>query len=454
MPVENDQNDVEASTYPASLTPASMDWLPLPGDLLEGKYTIGELLGQGGMSHVYLGQHLALQVPVAIKFLRGELKKNPEHLTRFLREARLAASIRSEHATRIYDVASTAGGQPYIVMEHLESEDLDRQLEKGEPLLYRAAVDITLQTLEVLAEAHEKGLIHRDIKPANLVVQDARTRPRVKVLDFGVSLSLSARESQNGRLTAANALLGSPAYMSPEQLRDSGSVDARSDLWSCGVTLYELLTKALPFRAEGMPALCAEIISGAPVPLRTERADLPPGLAAVVMQCLEKVPDARPASARQLARQLAPYASQDGQAKLKSWASTEQADSPVLVQTLPQREAPASSKKLWLGLLAFSVIGIAMAVFYVRSSYVLPEDRPTQEALQKPPEGRPTSAPTAVPSIETLEITRPALSALPTASNSVPAAKAQRPVQVQVPGPKPPPTGVRIQTKEQVQLIP
>jgi serine/threonine protein kinase len=448
MSAENDQNDVEASTYPASLTPASMDWFPLAGDLLEGKYTIGELLGQGGMSHVYLGQHLALQVPVAIKFLRGELKRNPEHLTRFLREARLAASIRSEHATRIYDVASTAGGQPYIVMEYLESEDLDRQLEKGEPLPYRAAVDVALQTLEVLAEAHEKGLVHRDIKPANLVVQDARTRPRVKVLDFGVSLSLSARESQNGRLTAANALLGSPAYMSPEQLRDSGSVDARSDLWSCGVTLYELLTKELPFRAEGMPALCAEIISGAPVPLRSARADLPPGLAAVVMQCLEKDPSARPATARQLARQLAPYASQDGQAKLKSWATTDPNESPVLVQTLPQREAPASSKKLWLGLLAFALIGIASAAFYVRSPYVLPEDRPTQEPAPKAAEVTPTSLPTVKPSIEAVQTKPPTLTALPTASNSLPVPKTPKS------GPITPtqPPAVRIKTKDEIKL--
>lgn len=289
--------------------------IALSGEVLDGKFLVGELLGEGGMSRVHRGLHLALQVPVAVKFLRGELTENPEYLERFLREARMAAGIKSEHSTHLYDVASTPDGQPYMVMELLDGVDLGHAIETSGALPFRTAVDIMLQVLEVLAEAHAAGLVHRDIKPANILVRGLPEQPFAKLLDFGVAVSTATRDT--GRLTGANQVLGSPAYMSPEQLREAARADERSDVWSCGATMFELLCGEIPFTAQNIPALCAAIMTERPKDLRTLRGDIPPGLAEVVMQCLEKNPSQRPASARALARMLAPYASARGRANVQ-----------------------------------------------------------------------------------------------------------------------------------------
>jgi eukaryotic-like serine/threonine-protein kinase len=383
-------------------------------EVLDGKFRVDELLGQGGMGQVYRGLHLALQVPIAIKFLRVELAERADALARFLQEARLAAGLRSEHAARIYDVSTTSDGQPYIVMEFLDGQDLERKLAAEGTFSARLAVDLMLQVLEVLHEAHAQGLVHRDIKPANMVLTGTEARPSVKLLDFGVSFSVHATSE---RITGANTLLGSPAYMSPEQLRDSASVDALSDIWSCGVTLFEMLTGTMPFNSDSIPALCAAVLNESPGSLRTLRPDVPPGLAVVVMQCLEKNPARRPNSAQSLARLIAPYASPSGQAKLNAWSSD--SDRPAATS----RTRPVLRLVLG-GVGVMALLGSALTL-WTRNAPTVSGAKPTSESTTLPTESASKVAP--LPNAEDMTLvplTKDSPPALGTAApNATPSAK-------------------------------
>ncbi len=212
------------------------------GTVLLQKYEISRVIGQGGMGMVALARHLQLQQPVAIKLLLPEVLDKDLVVQRFLREAQASVRLRSEHVCRVLDVGQLDNGAPYMVMEYLDGTDLDGLLRQKGPLAYGEAVDFVLQACEALAEAHSLGIVHRDLKPANFfLTQRADGSPLVKVLDFGISKTLSPIEES---LTTTQAVLGTPAYMSPEQLRSSKHVDARSDIWSLGVVLYELCTGA------------------------------------------------------------------------------------------------------------------------------------------------------------------------------------------------------------------
>jgi serine/threonine protein kinase len=287
--------------------------LPQPGDLLAGKYRIGATLGRGGMGVVVSGMHETLRQSVAIKFLRPAYARDEDSLRRFLREARAAASLRSVHATRIFDIDCTDAGVPYIVMELLLGTSVDRVLEEQGAFTVPAAVDCLLELCDALSEAHAAGLVHRDLKPSNLFLASAPDGdPILKVLDFGISKSLaSASEPGAGEtsLTAPNTLLGSPQYMSPEQVRNARGVDARTDIWAIGVILYELLTRMPPFESDSIPHLYALILSAAPRPLAAIHPRVPPKLAEVAVRCLEKDPARRPADVVALAIALAPFGS-------------------------------------------------------------------------------------------------------------------------------------------------
>jgi serine/threonine protein kinase len=274
-----------------------------PGDLVADKYRVERVIGQGGMGVVVLAMHEHLEQRVALKFLLPAVAVHMEVMQRFVREARAVGKIQSEHVARVFDVG-THEGLPYMVMEYLEGEDIAQHLERGGPMPVEEAVGYLLQACEAIAEAHAVGIVHRDLKPANLFLARRPTgRAVVKVLDFGISKAPpSARDSN---ITRTAALLGSPSYMSPEQLVAARTVDGRSDIWALGIVLYEMLAVTLPFRAETMPQLVAVILNNPPEPLAALRADVPPGIQEIIDRCLQKDPSRRYASVAELARALA-----------------------------------------------------------------------------------------------------------------------------------------------------
>jgi eukaryotic-like serine/threonine-protein kinase len=276
-----------------------------PGEILAGKYKVERVLGVGGMGVVLSAIHMQLEQRVALKFLLPEVLGNADIVARFAREARAAAKIQSEHVARVIDVGTLAEGSPYMVMEYLEGQDLAAVLEARGPLSIGDAVSYVLQACEALAEAHAAGIIHRDLKPANLfLAQRADRGTLVKVLDFGISKTTLGPDA---KLTKTSTLVGSPLYMSPEQLTSSKSVDPRSDIWSLGVILYEFLSGCPPFIADTMPEIVAMIIGGTPPSIRDVRPDIPVELSNVIARCLERNLVARFDSVERLARALAPF---------------------------------------------------------------------------------------------------------------------------------------------------
>ncbi len=283
------------------------------GELLAGKYRVEQVLGAGGMGYVVAALHEQLGQRVAVKLLVPELCENQDSVTRFLREARAAVRIQSEHVARVIDVGELTNGAPYMVMEFLSGRDLAEELDQPEQLEIPQAIDYLLQASEAVAEAHSIGVIHRDLKPANLfLTKRPDGSPLVKVLDFGISKAINIDDSElepaPPSLTATHSLLGSPSYMSPEQIRRPKQVDHRTDIWSLGSILYELLTREQPFSADSPLALLAAVVSDPLPSVREKRPDVPVELEAVIAKCLEKNPDNRYQTVAELAEALAPFA--------------------------------------------------------------------------------------------------------------------------------------------------
>jgi serine/threonine protein kinase len=282
------------------------------GDVVAGKYRIEYVLGEGGMGVVFSAHHEILAQSVALKVLRTEALTNGDMLTRFINEARASSRIRSEHVARVMDVGIVeATGAPYIVMELLEGMDLSTRLRKSGALPVAQAVDLVLQALEAVAEAHALGIVHRDLKPANLFLAATPDGGEVlKVLDFGISKATDALAlPSSGAGTSTKAILGTPGYMSPEQLRSSRKVDARADIWSIGIVLFEALTRELPFHGETVGDLFGAILEDKPPRLRSLRPDAPLPLDEAVARCIQRKPEDRFGNVLELASALAPFGS-------------------------------------------------------------------------------------------------------------------------------------------------
>jgi serine/threonine-protein kinase len=269
------------------------------GTTIGGRFRVDHLLGAGGMGIVVAATHLELGHRVAIKLLRDEVAASPTAVERFLREARSVVQLRTEHVCRVIDVGRLDTGAPYIVMELLDGSDLGRVVAK-QPLPVATAVEYVLQACVALAEAHAAGIVHRDLKPANLfVTRRADGGPLIKVLDFGIAKALSETGAQ---LTHSHSVLGSPGYISPEQLYSARDVDVRTDIWALGVTLYQLLSARLPFYRENATEMAVRIATEDPDPLEVVAP-----LGAAVLRCLAKQPADRYPDVAALATDLVPF---------------------------------------------------------------------------------------------------------------------------------------------------
>jgi serine/threonine-protein kinase len=262
--------------------------------------------------------------------------QHPEAVARFAREARAAVQIHSEHVARVTDVGTLESGAPYMVMEYLQGSDLGEVLHARGPLPIPEAIGLLLQACEAIAEAHSLGIVHRDLKPANLFLTQRRDGSAlVKVLDFGISKALQ-EASVAPSMTQTSTIMGSPLYMSPEQVRSSKSVDARSDVWALGVILQELLTGAPTYEADTASALMAMIAADPPTRLRVKRPDAHAELESAILRCLEKDRDRRTQSVAEFARSIAPFAGPEALASVERIAR-------VLGESPPRSSMPAPS---------------------------------------------------------------------------------------------------------------
>ena len=310
---------------------------PEPGQLLAGKYVIEEVLGVGGMGVVVSAKHVALDQKVAIKYLLPAALLNPEVVERFAREARAAAKIRGEHVARVIDVGQFDDGAPYMVMEHLQGKDLAKVLELSGPLPIEDAIRYLLETCEALAEAHVAKIVHRDLKPSNLFLSRQPDKSDIiKVLDFGIS---KTGDAPSASLTRTSALMGTAFYMSPEQLTNPKGVDSRSDIWALGVILYELLAGTPPFMGESVPEIIGGILSNQPESVRVHRAEVPPGLEAVIVKCMQTKTADRYQSVAALAAAMGAFAAVRDRQSIETIAR-------VLGESLrPQAEASSALDK-------------------------------------------------------------------------------------------------------------
>lgn len=275
-----------------------------PGDIIGDKYHVVKLLGRGGMGMVYLAEHERLRRPVAIKVLHSHFDDMRGAVLRFEREIRSMAIVNSPHVARALDADMMEDGSLYLVMEYLEGHDLREEQRLRRRIPYPEAVAYIIQACAGVAAAHDAGVIHRDLKPHNLFVTNLNGARQIKILDFGIAKSLVSLELT---VTARDAALGTPLYMSPEQLRTPDDISMRSDVWALGVVLYELIAGVSPFAAETPGAVVAAVVLQDLVPLAALTSDVPRGLSDVISAALVKAPAHRITSTRELADRLAPF---------------------------------------------------------------------------------------------------------------------------------------------------
>ena len=357
------------------------------GDVVCGRYRIDRLIGAGSMGFVVAAWHLELDQPVAIKFLNPDVLERNEAAKRFRREVRATAKIKSEHVTRVIDVGALENGVPFMVMELLQGNNLEDELLRRGLLPVDEAVGYMLEAIEAIAEAHAAGIVHRDLKPANLFVARRADRSRlVKVLDFGISKSLlDSHQPGDMSLTAAGVIIGSPLYMSPEQMRSTKDADYRSDIWSLGAILFQLVTGRPPYLGETIPEICAQLyVDPVPAP-STVLPTLPPEIDRVLARALERDPDQRYQTVAEFGAALADLAPPEsrvhaeraqrvlavtrGAAPSSEWprARVEQAPTIEASVSILSAGSPRFGARAWLG----AALGVALAAILVLGFFVM-----------------------------------------------------------------------------------
>lgn len=263
---------------------------PGAGTVLAERYRLVKLVGSGGMGTVWEGEHLALGTPLAVKLINPSLSKDELARGRFLREARAAAALRGPNVVQIFDYG-VHEDTPYIAMELLDGQSLASKLRRAGRLSVRATHALMSDLFRAVGKAHEAGLVHRDLKPDNVFIVEGDEGDVAKVLDFGIAKALDPGAPLEGS-TQEGTMLGTPFYMSPEQLMDSGLVDTRSDIWSLAIIAYECLLGERPFAAESMPSLAVALLAEAP-PVPSAQGDVPPGFDAWFFRATQRDPEAR-----------------------------------------------------------------------------------------------------------------------------------------------------------------
>jgi serine/threonine protein kinase len=350
----------------------------VPGAIVGGKYRIDGFLGAGGMGVVLSATHLELDAPVAIKIVRDDLAQDEQIVSRLLFEARAAARMRGAHIVRVLDVARLDSGAPYIVMEQLQGWDLQTVLAERGMLSVPEAIRHVLQACEGLAEAHGLGIVHRDLKPENLFLATTPEGVVLKILDFGISKDIGPAIAPGpcSTLTKDGSAVGSPYYMSPEQMRASPNLDARADIWSLGAILFELLTGKCPFEADTPAQLCTKVMVEDAPSLRSFSSRTPAELDAIVRRCLQKDPNARFQTVTDLADALRDFVASAERA-------TAEAVEPTPTNFTPAEPKPALSPskqgRVWLSVSAL-LVSVALGYWHFRGSIETPEWRTDHRA--------------------------------------------------------------------------
>lgn len=418
-------NGVECEVVGETLDVADLE----PGTVLLDKYRVVETLGVGGMGIVVACDHLSLGNRVAIKFLLPKYVSNEEIVRRFLQEARAAIKIKSDHVAQVLDVGllederMRASAIPYMVMEYLEGKDLSQWVELGKRFSVSEAIDYTVQAAEALAQAHREGIIHRDVKPANLFLAEHKRRKKkdvVKVLDFGISKSLDEDPKDMG-LTKTTTVLGSGLYMSPEQMRSAKDVDFRTDIYSLGVCMFELLTGSQPYTAETFSELCVKVNTEPPTPVEDYRSDLPDGLAEVLAAAYAREPSERFQTVQDFVGALAPFAATTSVPDIElvqgitqnrdSLTQPRTIDGPSTAATLVastdrEQPAPRPTGVILVTALGALVLAAGIAQYVVQSQQTttspaggtLPSVAPSGSQLAPDPSAPTTGVPSAAPS--------------------------------------------------------
>ena len=337
---------------------------PLQGQVLGDRYRLVSVLGEGGMGTVYLAEHVAIGKQLAVKVLASEFAQQDTYRRRFLREAQAISQIAHENVVDVTDFGVAPNGSLYLVMELLQGENLADTLQTDGALSWARAKSMILQVCRALHAAHDKGILHRDIKPENCFrIKRGANRDFIKVLDFGLAKILGTQTGIETSLTGTGRVIGTAEYMSPEQIRGE-KLDPRSDIYSVGVVLYEMMTGCVPFAADHYTLVLDQQLHAQPVPPRqvNPAGDISPELEHAILRAIEKDPARRYQSIREMAESLATVPTS---VSISTNTPAAEPLRPHPTQAASSAPAPKSNEGLYLGIiiaLSVLVLGLGAAV--------------------------------------------------------------------------------------------